>query len=103
MSAVPRYTWELVRGDDTARTFEYQDETGSPVDLTDYTANLEVTRAGVLTLHAATINEAEGKITVEIDDAVTATWASDATFKLRLTSPDDVLTTILVGDIEVIQ
>lgn len=99
---VARYTWEVVRGDDTTRIFIYKDLDGVVIPLTGYTANLEFTRAGVTTNYAGTIDAPLGKITVTIGDADTATWSSNGTFKLRLDNAG-VKTTILVGTVEVIQ
>lgn len=104
MTVPAQYTWELVRGDDSTRVFKYQDTTGSGINLTGYTVALEVTRAGVLSSIAGTLTDAtNGVITVTIPNATTATWSSNPTFKLRLTSGGGAKTTILIGDFEVTQ
>lgn len=103
MGAVPTYTWELVRGDDTVRVFSYRDNNGNVISLTGVTASLEVTRSGVLSTIAGVVNAALGKITVTITDTVTADWSSNPTFKLRLTDGGGLKTTIVTGTFEVIQ
>jgi hypothetical protein len=104
MTVPARYTWELVRGDDSTRIITYQDPDGAAIDLTGFTAVLEVTRAGTQTDIAATITDAAGgEITAHIDHEVSEDWSSNGTFKLRVIDAADEVTTILMGDLEVIQ
>lgn len=100
---VTQYLWEVVRGDDSSRDFIYKDSTGTVINLTGYTANLEVTRAGVTSTIAGTIDGVNGKISIVIPNATTATWSSNPSYKLRVISPGALKTTILAGDFEVEQ
>ncbi len=104
MTVPARYTWTLVRGDDSTRVFTYEEPDGTPINITGYTVTLEVTRAGAQTDIAGVLTDpTNGVMTVTIPDATTDTWSSDCDYKLRLTSGGGVKTTILMGEIEVIQ
>jgi hypothetical protein len=100
---VAQYLWQLVRGDDSARDFIYKDAAGTVINLTGYTASLEVTRAGVISNITGTIDGPNGKISITIPNATTATWSSNPSYKLRIISGGSIKTTILAGDFEVEQ
>lgn len=77
----------------------------TPINLTGYTASFKVdliTNELELTIgNGLTVNEAEGQIAVHIDHETTADWDSNFDFRLRVTSPQDIITTLLYGNLVV--
>lgn len=101
---VPRANFEVVRGDDVSLSYEYLDTLDqSPIDLTGYTVTFPIKRGNQTVNPQVTLDGPNGKIFVHIDHSITESWSSDASYKLRVVTPDNEKTTLVVGDIKVVQ
>lgn len=104
-------TLTAIRGDDfrvnvTVRGPREEDGSpGDPIDLTGYTVALSIKINGVTTVYddtpEITVTPLTGQIAVLIEDAVTDLWVGSGTYRLRITSSEDSVTTIAKGNLEV--
>lgn len=100
-----------IRGDDlqvvvTCRGPRDEDgNPGDPIDLTGYTVAFTVTINGVATTYddtpEITVTPLTGVIEILIEDAVTQEWGCSGTYRLRITSPEDLVSTVARGRLEV--
>lgn len=100
-------------GDTWQAVFKWKQEDRTPFDLTGYTARMMVRKSWEATTVNASISTAsggidivplEGKVTMTIGPAVTATLtASPYVYDLELTSPTGVVTTVLSGKFTVLR
>lgn len=94
-----------IRGDDFQRTFIWKDPEGEPIDLTGYVVLFSVTDGDTTTNYTGgdgvTITEDEGRMDVLIEDDVTEEWGNDLTYRLRVISSDDIVTTLARGRLAV--
>ncbi len=99
-------TLRVIRGDDFTRTFIWKDSTGTAINIAGYTATFSVTVGTSTTNYTIgsglTVTAAEGKIVLLIEEDVTALWASSGTFRLRVTSPSDLVQTLVRGNLVVV-
>jgi hypothetical protein len=74
---------------------------GIPIDLTGYTASFRVdllTEILELTIgDGITVTPAEGLINVHIDNTETAEWSGDYGYRLQMTSPGGIKTSLIWG------
>ncbi len=79
---------------------------GTPIDLTDYTASFKVAIPGeddfeITEGDGITITAVDGQVAVDIDSETTAEWDGDLHYRLRVTSPTGVVTTLVFGSLAV--
>lgn len=95
----------VIRGDDFIKRFTWRSD-GTPINMTGYTIEFIVTANGVDTTYTTTpqvtLTGASGRVDILIEDAVTATWRGDGRYKLRVTSPTDIVTTLAAGMLRVV-
>jgi hypothetical protein len=101
--AVPRANIHLYQGDDYNAEVLVENSDGSPADLTGYTARAQI-RIGV----ADTDEEVAAEFVTAIESplvklnlprAIVTDLSGRYVWDLELTSPNDVVTTILKGDV----
>lgn len=95
------YAWRLVAGDDSTRTFAYQDSEGAPINLTGYTAELTYDVGLVSGTIAGTVDELAGTVTVTLPDELTTLFRGSGEFRLRITSGGGSKLTLAYGDLVV--
>lgn len=106
MSAA-QFTLEIAQGETLAQTFVWQNDAGQPVDLTGYTARMQVRErheSQTVLLELTTANGgiqlggASGTITLSMSATQTAalTWRRGV-YDLELVSPAGVVTRLLEG------
>ncbi len=102
--------WVIDQGATFTRTIEYQDSTGAPVNLTGYTALLQIRRApGDTEAPRAQLSNgsgialgADGVVTVTFAASMTAAWTfAHGAFDLLLTSPGGYSIRLVQGLVEV--
>ncbi len=97
-----QYTWRLVSGDDSQRTFEYRDSDDQPVDLTGYTAVLTYDVGLVSgTINGVIANPTDGRVAITIEDTITALFRGNGEYRLRLTSAGGLKYTLAYGPLVV--
>lgn len=97
-----QYTWSLIAGDDEVRVFQYKDADGNPIDLTGYTAALDLDVGTVLTSLVCTVDGSAGTVTAEIPSATTLTFLGSGKFRLRLVDGDGKTKTLAYGTLNVV-
>ncbi len=98
-----QYTWRLVAGDDSTRTFEYQDSEGDPINLSGYTAECLVDVGTVTAELDATIDALAGMVTVTLGSDLTTTFRGNGEYRVKLTSGGGLVNTLVYGDLVVKQ
>lgn len=98
-------TLTAIRGDDFVKRFTWQAADETPINMTGYTIEFIVTINGVVTTYTTTpqvtLTPLSGRMDILIEDAVTALWSTSGTYKLRVTSPADLVTTLVSGTLRV--
>lgn len=106
-----KYDFEIEQGASFALAFVYKDSSGGPVNLTGYTARMQirasVSASGVL-LDLNTDNgrlvlsHAAGRVAIELDPATTAAFAwRKGVYDLELVSPSGGVVRLVEGQITV--
>jgi hypothetical protein len=100
----------IEKGATYEKIFYYKDNTRTPIDLTDYTARMQVRstfRSTVVILDLTTenggivITPAEGKIVINITDTATsAIVGSKGVYDLELISGTSVITKLIRGTVK---
>lgn len=108
---VSEWTWEQKQGDGADFTASYQEDDGTPIDLTGYAVELSIARKrGSTHLQRWTaapqveISDAEnGVVTVSLTPGETRAWGRNTSlvFELTVTPPGGQSITILEGPISV--
>lgn len=97
-------TLPITAGDDLQVTFVYKIN-GVPIDFTGYTIQVSLTIDGITTEYdgapEVTLVPLEGRIDLLIEDAITALWTRDGTYRIKTISPDGIKKTVVRGDIRV--
>lgn len=104
----------IVRGDTWTQDFVYESPADTPVDLSGYSARLQIranrlaSSPALLSVSSAggeiTLGGAAGTIDVEVDALVTAALDFDqARWDLELTSSGGIVTTLIEGNITLIK
>lgn len=104
---------EIVRGDTKTFTVTYTETDGTPVDLTDYTARMQIRKTmddgsyiwqGSTTTGEISITGASGLISITIPKTNTATFNFDrGKYDLEITSSTGVTETIMGGEATLIK
>jgi hypothetical protein len=100
--ARPTYDWTVIKGDDETITFQYLDSNGDIVDLSDSTAVATVKINGVESHPDVAIDDVTASVTVTIDHDLSATFAGNGTYKVVLTSGDDIIKTLIYGELRLV-
>ena len=109
MAAVT-YNTVIDQGADWYITFIYEQPNGSPVNITNYTAALQVrtsplAKTAVLSLTTGsgiTINGSTGTLNIHATNAQTAAITNGKyAYDLEITSPQNVVTRLVQGTVEV--
>jgi hypothetical protein len=110
---MPAASYDILieQGATYVQTFIWQDSSGNAIDVTGYTADMQVRASRSSTailLEASTTNgyivmgTTDGKINISVPAAVTgALTATRGVYDLELTSPGGVVTRLLEGDVEI--
>lgn len=109
--AAGQYDFTIEQGATFVRPFVWKSSDGTPVNLTAYTARMQVRQSyssGEILLNATTengrlqVSGAEGKVTLSLTADVTAaiTWRRGR-YDLELVAPDGAVTRLLEGQITV--
>lgn len=97
-------TLSAIRGDDYQVRFIWKDG-DTPINITGYTIVFSLTINRVTVDYdgtpEVTLTPAAGQIDIFIEDEVTEDWGTSGTYKLVVTSPSDLKTTIARGRFEV--
>lgn len=102
----------IVRGDTWQQDFIYESPADTPVDLTGYSARLQVRKARFSDSTLLALSSDDGDITLDDEGniQVTATAAvtalldfSTARYDLELTSAGGIVTTLLEGEVRLIK
>jgi len=113
-----QYDFIIEQGATFQRVFAWTDSDDQPVDLTGYTARLQVRRStssstiyldlsseapggGDTFIQAITIDALAGTLTVDVDADVTAalTWTGAAAYDLEVTALNGIVTRLLEGSV----
>lgn len=98
-----RVTLYFVVGDDEVRTFDYLDSSGASIPLTGYTATFSLAVGLVNLTVSGTVDEAHGKVTVQIPHTTTAFFVEETGwYECEVFSSGSNRTTIAGGPIVVI-
>lgn len=93
----------FVPGDDFELTVTWTDPDANPINLTGYTASFKVELPGddlELTLgDGITVDALAGELTIHIGHTETAEWDTDYGYRLRVTSAEDIVTTLMAGQL----
>lgn len=97
---------QIRQGDDFSIQVVFNDSTGAPVDLTDYTHAFQVNLSGsavYTTAPEVVVTDAtHGKVTLSLTAAETALfWCIRGSYWYTVTSPGGKVTTLLEGLIDV--
>ena len=98
------YSILIEQGADWSRTVAWKNPDGTPIDLTGYTAAMQV-RDGqtLLATPTTTVSGPAGTITLAIPATTTATLpAATAKYDLFMTDPGGAVTRLLAGTISII-
>jgi hypothetical protein len=97
------YSTTLDQGCTFSRVITWKDSADDPVDLTGYSANMEVRSGSTTVLELDTTNgriTLAGTITLEVDAADTSSLSpANCEYDLVLTSPGGIVTKLLCGSI----
>lgn len=104
---VEEWTWEQKQGDAARFTVEYQEDDGTPIDITGWVPELAISRArGKAYLQRWTgapqveiTDPANGEVTVVLAPDETRAWgkAAELVYEVTLTPPDGETVTVLEG------
>lgn len=101
------YSWYLIApGDTDQRVFQWKDSTGTPINITGYTAKLIIDHSGKhieITIPSGQIVAAQGQVTAIIDNSISEDFTvRTGKFRLTVTSPAGEPKTIAFGPLTVV-
>jgi hypothetical protein len=111
MAQPPKHRIYIVRGDTWSQTWRYKDASGNAIDLSDYTALLQI-RQTPDDKNTYLSLPADGTLTTDANGDIVATVAPTVTtllgftfavYDLQITSSGGIVTTIIRGDVKLIE
>lgn len=97
------YTWRLVAGDDSTRTFEYRNSEDDPIDLTGCTAVCIVDVGTVTQNVPGVVGGSNGQVTITLEDSLTTLFRGNGEYRVRLTMAGGAKHTLVYGNLVVKQ
>lgn len=101
----PQVTWTVVRGDTASFRVYVTDDARQPINVPDWTIDMEIRRAGTLITDLspdATIDDSDGEFTVSLTSSQTEILETDDVFDIQLTDETRVWT-VVQGSMVVIE
>jgi hypothetical protein len=106
-SEPPQVAWTLVRGDTASFKAYVTDDTRQPLNIPDWTIQMEIKRSGTLvlsTIPAADADDLDGEFTVTLTAAETRILESGDVFDIQLSLPQDqIVWTVAQGSLSIIE
>jgi hypothetical protein len=106
-SEPPQVAWTLVRGDTASFKAYVTDDTRQPLNIPDWTIQMEIKRDGVVvfeTTPGADVDDLEGEFTVTLAAYETRILETGDVFDIQLSLPQDqIVWTVAQGSIVVIE
>ncbi len=113
MANIDSRTFTIRVGNDFSKLLEIRQEDDTPIDVTGYSFKMQIRKCrdddvAIATLASPTdidvTDAANGNIIINISDTVTATYEEqNAVYDLQWTTDLGIVTTILEGDIQILQ
>lgn len=91
----------LDRGATWTLSIRYKDSNGTPVDLTGWSATIDLYNKGVLALTFTAVVTADGYINFKVADESTATFADFYEYNIDLINPTGDVTRLFFGPMTV--
>lgn len=106
-SEPPQLAWTLVRGDTASFKAYVADDTRQPLNIPDWTIQMEIKRNGVLVLSttpAADADDLEGEFTVSLSSGETRILETGDVFDIQVSNAgDNIVWTVAQGSVKVIE
>lgn len=93
----PQVTWTVVRGDTASFRVYVTDDARQPINVPDWTIDMEIRRNGVLITDVtpeATIDDTDGEFTVSLSSSQTEILETEDAFDIQLTDATRVWTVV---------
>lgn len=108
---VAQVDFNIYQGDDYLHSFIWQDDQGTPIDLTGYSARLQVRRKAsdtefileITDLDGITLGGVAGTVDIQIPGAETAKITKASVYDLELTDASGTVITLTAGNVCIFQ